>query len=361
MRPPPMLGHYGRCPKCDAMISYKEGKHGPFWGCVNYPNCKWSADIECLPVQQNDGMDDALSSLRGRTSRYRPVLSSQSGWACICVICGARESAHVQMPDGKLRPVGWRADYDGWFRCPSCYSKDLGLRPSGYSVGLRTSSISDDVMIFVPSLSAIEQVDVARSAARQSHFESWCKPTEPEPQPSPEPQKEETKMTTENKRTAKETAVAGMKEAGSAMSLGFQLATVKATGDKLLNLAQKVGKDQPWVQAALQSDQGREVLKIVMAGLVQQAVMHTMPTEAKTVQRVCSLQITSSTAILAAPLLSELMDLITSFASIGKQLDISDGEIVPDAQLSEGGKDSLPIDRHQHEQGSAPARAGQFV
>ena len=29
-----------KCPECGGFLSLRQGKKGPFWGCLNYPNCK---------------------------------------------------------------------------------------------------------------------------------------------------------------------------------------------------------------------------------------------------------------------------------------------------------------------------------
>lgn len=30
------------CPACSGILVPREGKFGPFWGCSNYPNCKFT-------------------------------------------------------------------------------------------------------------------------------------------------------------------------------------------------------------------------------------------------------------------------------------------------------------------------------
>ena len=34
------------CPRCGGKLIYKTGKYGDFWGCSNYPNCKFTKKIE---------------------------------------------------------------------------------------------------------------------------------------------------------------------------------------------------------------------------------------------------------------------------------------------------------------------------
>jgi DNA topoisomerase-1 len=32
----------GRCPKCGGDLVERRGKQGPFWGCANYPTCRYT-------------------------------------------------------------------------------------------------------------------------------------------------------------------------------------------------------------------------------------------------------------------------------------------------------------------------------
>jgi ssDNA-binding Zn-finger/Zn-ribbon topoisomerase 1 len=34
------------CPSCDSYLVKKKGKFGIFFGCLNYPDCKQSVDME---------------------------------------------------------------------------------------------------------------------------------------------------------------------------------------------------------------------------------------------------------------------------------------------------------------------------
>ncbi len=33
------------CPKCNGILKVRSGKRGPFYGCENYPNCKYTETI----------------------------------------------------------------------------------------------------------------------------------------------------------------------------------------------------------------------------------------------------------------------------------------------------------------------------
>nr|WP_313978828.1 topoisomerase DNA-binding C4 zinc finger domain-containing protein [uncultured Prevotella sp.] len=32
----------GICPRCGGSLIHKEGKYGSFWGCSNYPKCRYT-------------------------------------------------------------------------------------------------------------------------------------------------------------------------------------------------------------------------------------------------------------------------------------------------------------------------------
>lgn len=34
-----------KCPRCDSYLIVKKGKRGEFYGCYNYPECKWTESI----------------------------------------------------------------------------------------------------------------------------------------------------------------------------------------------------------------------------------------------------------------------------------------------------------------------------
>jgi len=36
----------GICPRCGGELVKRKGKYGKFWGCANFPRCKYTKDIE---------------------------------------------------------------------------------------------------------------------------------------------------------------------------------------------------------------------------------------------------------------------------------------------------------------------------
>ena len=35
----------GRCPRCGSQLVVRNGKYGAFYGCTNYPRCKFTQDL----------------------------------------------------------------------------------------------------------------------------------------------------------------------------------------------------------------------------------------------------------------------------------------------------------------------------
>lgn len=42
------------CPKCASPVALREGKFGQFWGCCNFPNCRYTASVPQETVQETD-------------------------------------------------------------------------------------------------------------------------------------------------------------------------------------------------------------------------------------------------------------------------------------------------------------------
>lgn len=38
--------HYRYCPECGGSLILRNGKYGQFYGCENFPKCRFSCDVE---------------------------------------------------------------------------------------------------------------------------------------------------------------------------------------------------------------------------------------------------------------------------------------------------------------------------
>lgn len=46
------------CPECGGILKKRKGKFGPFWGCVHYPDCRYTLDIKEVTASQSSMLDE---------------------------------------------------------------------------------------------------------------------------------------------------------------------------------------------------------------------------------------------------------------------------------------------------------------
>jgi ssDNA-binding Zn-finger/Zn-ribbon topoisomerase 1 len=52
-----------QCPRCNkGLLKLREGKYGQFYGCSNYPNCKFVQAVNSQPYQPNKTLPEAQNS-----------------------------------------------------------------------------------------------------------------------------------------------------------------------------------------------------------------------------------------------------------------------------------------------------------
>lgn len=44
-----------RCPRCDGILRVRSGRRGEFWGCENYPDCRFTRNLATLVVAKSGG------------------------------------------------------------------------------------------------------------------------------------------------------------------------------------------------------------------------------------------------------------------------------------------------------------------
>lgn len=98
-----------KCPFCDSFLTIREGDNGPFWGCSEYPNCKYTAKYNepgKNPIQRihqewifelnlseaEDEMQCPACMRRGylHTFSVRNDAEEITHWDATCGICGTR-------------------------------------------------------------------------------------------------------------------------------------------------------------------------------------------------------------------------------------------------------------------------------
>lgn len=107
-------------------------------------------------------------------------------------------------------------------------------------------------------------------------------------------------------------------EALDAVGLGLKLAAANEAGEVLVDIAKELVVDSPMLQLALESPDGREVAKLLLAFLVQTGAEQTdLVPKADLVSEACKLQMTASSFTLVAPRLNKLRKHFTKLARIG--------------------------------------------
>jgi len=115
-------------------------------------------------------------------------------------------------------------------------------------------------------------------------------------------------------------------EIGAAAALGVKLAAVDQAGEVMLDVAKQLSKSVPILADMLESPDGRELAKLLVALMLHSTATYApgIVPKHEFVKRVAELQMTTATFKLLGPRLGELRQYLQSLASIGEQ--IAEGE-----------------------------------
>jgi len=76
------------CPQCGEILKKRKGKFGSFWGCVNYPDCRYTLDIRELEVPEGSSPDEkdicpeCGGILRERKGKFGPFMGCSNYPEC---------------------------------------------------------------------------------------------------------------------------------------------------------------------------------------------------------------------------------------------------------------------------------------
>jgi len=120
-----------------------------------------------------------------------------------------------------------------------------------------------------------------------------------------------------------------------AVGLGLKLAAANEAGEIFVDLAKEMFADSPMVQVALQSPDGKELAKFLMAVLLQTGAEHTnLLPHSDAIATVCKLQMAASTKELVGPRMNKMRKHLTKLAKLGAAA----GAVAGDA---EGGREQI--------------------
>jgi len=104
--------------------------------------------------------------------------------------------------------------------------------------------------------------------------------------------------------------------------LGAKLAITDQAGELFLDIAKELGDDVPAIKLMLQSEDGREVIKLLMALLVQTMSLHTnFVPKAEMMQEVAGIQLTASSFKLLSGKLALIRKFIPKLTELGEQME----------------------------------------
>ncbi len=122
--------------------------------------------------------------------------------------------------------------------------------------------------------------------------------------------------------TRKERLKTQARAAGEAMAFGAGMVVVDQAGELFLNVARLYADRAPLIKTALESETGRELLKLAGALVLQTMVHQTdaLP-YAKGFEKLAELQLASSSNKLIAPHIGDLRQLTEAFMGLGKAME----------------------------------------
>ncbi|MCP4204225.1 MAG: hypothetical protein GY769_20100 [bacterium] len=112
------------------------------------------------------------------------------------------------------------------------------------------------------------------------------------------------------------------REVGGAIGAGLQLAAANEAGEVLVDIARELASDVPAVQLALESEDGREIAKLLVAMMLHTGVSQTnVIPQGRLIGKACQLQMTASSFTLLGPRLNKMRKHLTKLAKIGENVE----------------------------------------
>lgn len=128
------------------------------------------------------------------------------------------------------------------------------------------------------------------------------------------------------KATFKEKAISQAKDLGGAAALGVKLAMTDEVGEMLIDILREFGKDNPMILAFLSDETGREFAKLMLAGGMQTACVHSnLVPQSAFVKKAAELQITASVETIAKPQMKNFRKMMAQMAMIGQRMAEMEG------------------------------------
>lgn len=246
--------------------------------------------------------------------------SKMKNWVCVCVNCGGRGAADLCISEYPFYfiPGDWSLDQStGAVRCQYCtknHETDSVYEPDA---NLKYFHEHEVRLQFNRGGLSIPQMIIKR------------RPAQPLPLFDEVFPKKEGPMT-----TADDTKIGGItppkkskvrkhaENAGGAVGLGLTLAGVNEGGEIMLDIAHELSADIPMLQGLLETPQGREMAKFLVAAGIQAGCIYggDFIPKAEFVGKIAGRQMTASTFLVAGPVMNKLRKHFQKLAGIGEKL-----------------------------------------
>lgn len=130
----------------------------------------------------------------------------------------------------------------------------------------------------------------------------------------------ETKMSEESKKTTKSKIMDQGKDIGSAMLDGLAEATVEEAGDILLDMAKELFEGEALLQIFLATPDGRELVKGLMALVLDSVAVHTSIPKAGALRKLARYQYRSSARRVGGPRIKKVMKRFSKLIELSERL-----------------------------------------
>lgn len=295
-----------------------------------------------MPRAYNTRMDETGLKPLPQKFDYPWGAASMEGKRCACVHCGTEGAADFQVQAYPHRwvPHAFRVSADGSLACPVCaHNGDMFKEPPF------TGQDTNGAYYFY------RNYEVAVSADVHGTLSFTHKPLDTVAAPTTVPvgHSEDQMDTTDHEMSDQVEEPSKLKSqakaAGKAVGLGVAMAAVNEGGDIMLDIAKAAAKDNPLIASLLESEDGREVAKFMVALGLQTAATHTnVIPKGQLVARVAEVQLAVSSFKLIGPRLKSMRGYLQALAKIGENLDdkslnlLTDGSKTPTFEVEETSK-----------------------
>lgn len=257
------------------------------------------------------------------TFKYPWSDATTQGAFCICVSCGEKAQASEKISEYPFRyvPRHWRIEArTRGARCPKC-AKRGKFQPDFYSK--YEVHISHDGELPHLHVRPRERMwmETGEDPLADVKMDDEGELNVTQPEAVKETTMEDEKMAEDSAKDIKTRAKDHFSDMGGALAMGLKLAAVNEGGEVLIDIAKEIARDSPMMEALLESPEGREVAKMLVAMTVSGMCHYTdMVPKREIVSQLMTMQMTASGFQLAAPRMKQMRGHFERLVGVSEKL-----------------------------------------